>query len=106
MEIINLTPHSINIMLGEESIILPPSGKVARCKEVSQQVGTLENKVPIVKKVFGEVYDLPDPQEGVIYVVSALVAQAAKRNDVLCPGDPVRDAEGKIVGCQSLCKVI
>lgn len=34
---------------------------------------------------FGQIQDLPEPRPGVLYVTSALVAQAAKRAR-FCPG--------------------
>lgn len=103
---INLTPHEVAIHLTKEEIKrIPPSGIVARCQEKSLNVGTLEG-VPIVKKVFGEVTDLPEPAENTYYITSSLVAQAAKRADVLSPGDPVRDEKGQIIGCRTLCSYV
>jgi hypothetical protein len=55
----------------------------------------------VCRAVFGPVQNLPDPQPGVIYIVSALVAQAAKRADVVSPatGHPLarRDQNGQII---------
>jgi hypothetical protein len=100
--VINLTPHDINVVLENEVVVYPKSGAVARCAETSVVVGTL-NGVPIVKKEFGGVENLPPYQEGTFYVVSALVASAVKRADVVSPGDAVRDENGVIIGCKSLC---
>jgi len=103
--VVNLTPHTINVVCGVE-VAIPASGTVARCREISTPVGEV-NGIPIVTKTFGEVVDLPEPQEDTIYIVSALVAAAAVkagRLDVVSPGDLVRDAEGKIIGCASFCR--
>ena len=56
---------------------------------------------------FGEVDGLPEPQEGTIFIVSALVAQALKgvRNDLVIPDDTVRDEQGRIIGCRALARV-
>jgi hypothetical protein len=104
MKIINLTPHAINL----PGITVPPSGQLARCQETVKTVDQIEVEgavVPVVEKTFGDVTGLPEPVWGTIYIVSALVAQAVRRSDVFCPGDPVRDTEGKIIGCKSLCRI-
>lgn len=60
----------------------------------------------VIRKTYGEVVGLPDPIEGTIYIVSALVAQLTKdRNDLYLPGNIVRDSRGKIIGCLNLCKI-
>jgi hypothetical protein len=103
--LVNLTPHAVTVA----GLTIPPSGTVARCREVSESRGTIEvdgTLVPLVAKWFGEVENLPEPKDDTIYIASALTAQAAwaaGRRDVVCPGDPVRDAEGRIVGAASLC---
>lgn len=99
--IINLTPHQITVC----GRVIEPSGIIARCSEVSETIGTARD-IPIVRKSFGEITGLPDPLEDNIYVVSRIVAEAARRSDVLSPGDPVRDTDGKIIGCKSLCSYV
>lgn len=76
---INLTPHAIVLNSGES---FPPSGQVARV-----QAGYSDfDEQGICSATFGEVTGLPDPQEGVVYVVSGLVAGAVKgRKDVVAP---------------------
>lgn len=56
---------------------------------------------------FGEVEGLPEPQEGTIFIVSALVAQALRgvRDDLVIPDDTVRDEQGRIIGCKSFARV-
>ena len=61
--------------------------------------------VPVVQVQFGEVENLPDAQDGVFLVVSAITANAARdRQDLLIPARMVRDAQGKILGCLALAK--
>lgn len=111
MYIVNMTPHALVFVQGDEVILtIPPSGEVVRCIEQVQQHGQFRTdegiSVPRVSKSLGELQGLPETAFATIYVVSALAAQAAfkaGRTDVFCPGDPVRDAKGKIVGCRSLC---
>lgn len=53
----------------------------------------------------------PAPREvAVYYVVSSLAAQAAARSgratdDLLVPGEQIRDDAGRIIGCRSLARV-
>jgi len=101
---VNLTPHTINVV-GDVAMAIAPSGTLARCQEVSTPVGNIDG-VPLVSKTFGAVEGLPEAQDGTIYIVSALVLAALKgsgRTDVVCPGDPVRDEAGRIIGCRSFC---
>lgn len=103
--LINLTPHEIRIIHEDQEVVIQPSGTIARC-QVEQRVIGFVNGIPFYKASYGQVENLPDPQEGVIYVVSALVAQAVPdRNDVLIPFDSIRDQNGKIVGCKALAHV-
>lgn len=89
MKLTNLTPHTINI----NDLALAPSGQVARVKVEQVQGGDLDldgQAVPVVVNSFGQVEGLPDPQEGVAYLVSGLVLQALEaqgilRGDVFAP---------------------
>lgn len=108
MELVNMTPHPLHIVVGDVTLDVPPSGELARCHEVMVPRGTITVEgveIPLIAKKFGAV-QVPPPRPGTIYVVSALAAQAAwalGRTDVVCPGDPVRDHQGQIVGVRALC---
>lgn len=80
---INLTPHIIRMNDGREY----PTEGVAR---VTTSYTEFEND--IAKVIFGDIVGLPDPQDGVVYIVSALVAQAADRSDVVSPATGHPDA--------------
>ena len=100
----NLTPHDVNIILPDGEILtIQASGKVARVGSHVEQIGNI-GAIPVVKTVFDtNVTDLPDPQDGVIYLTSTLVAQAVPdRDDVLVPADLRRDDAGRIIGCGAL----
>lgn len=101
--LLNLTPHTLNLVLPDGSIkAVAPSGTVARCASSSAPAGEFEG-VPLNRTTFGQVEGLPEPQDGVLLVVSALVRQAVPhRADVASPGDLVRDADGNVVGCKGL----
>lgn len=105
--IINLTPHALVIVGADGAQVrrIEPSAPAARCTEERVSAGCVDG-IPLIRKRFGQVVDLPEPKDGVLYIVSALAALGAwaqGRADVVCPGDPVRNAEGQITGCKSLC---
>jgi hypothetical protein len=91
-----------------EQVTVPPSGAVARVAERMESLGEIVVEgvvVPVVKRSFGEVGGLPGPEPGVLYVVSALVAEAAwrvGRSDVVGLADFVRDEQGRVVGARAL----
>jgi len=105
-KIVNLTPHALRISTAGGVLVLEPSGAVARCAEQREnalplRVGGVEIVVSAVS--FGAAEGLPAPEEGVVYVVSALVLAAVPdRADVFAPGPAVRDVEGRVIGCMGL----
>lgn len=114
MNIVNLTPHALNIACKRGSnLVIEPSGPAARLREEVLFQRTLTptrgwgeyREIAVSVKATTEIVNLPEPVEGTCYVVSALVAKAAVeqgRDDVLCPGDLVRDEKGVVVGCNGL----
>ena len=108
MEIINLTPHALTFV-GESSLVVKPSGQVARVACRTVQVGSVSCggiDIPLTATEYGEVEGLPEPSENTIYIVSLLVAQRCReRRDVFIPNESVRDEQGRIVGCRSIGRV-
>lgn len=105
-EFINLTPHILNIIAADGSTIynIAPEGNdnIARVSSTSNIVGTI-NGINVSRQTFGKVMGLPDAQNGVVYIVSRMVKdRVPDRNDVMVPGAPVRDSEGKIIGANGL----
>jgi hypothetical protein len=125
MEVINLTPHALNVYLSHQAVregqavsategtkpaLTIPSTGFARAKEIVEQLAPLnlgDIELPVNRKAYAPIVDgLPEAQEDTIYVVSFLTAQAVPdREDVFFPGDAVRDAAGKIMGCVGLSRV-
>ena len=113
MRIINLTPHTLNLHGTDASsplaalvVNVPPSGTIARltvsrtaCGEVVANGGV---RLTVSRATFGEIAGLPVPEAGTVFVVSALVAEAAKRADVFSPGELVRDEAGVVTGANGL----
>ncbi|MBT9252153.1 MAG: hypothetical protein KM296_00355 [Brockia lithotrophica] len=106
MKVVNLTPHALNLVSseGETVATIPPSGVVARVSTQKEKVCEITVNgapVPVQQTKFGKVTGLPDPEPGVLYVVSLPVAQALpEREDLLVVDDLVRDAEGRVVGAR------
>lgn len=103
MKIMNLCPHAIHIHTNFGRISIEPSGEVARLEEITKPVYLLDEAIPIVSKAYTQVTGLPDPEAGMIYLVSMLIRNAfPNRSDLLSPGDAVRDEKGVIIGCTNL----
>ena len=105
MAIINLTPHAVTVFVPgvrDEVFSFPPDGRVARVSSVDTDAGAHDD-IPLVRTAFGEVVDLPEPQDGVVFIVSALVRSAVPdRKDVASPGTLIRDDKGAVIGCTKL----
>ena len=108
MKLINCTPHAVTVVLESGTLEIEPSGIIPRCTQTSEQIGTVDiegKTIPVIKTVFGEVFDLPEKQDDTFLIVSMLVASAAQRDDLLIPADIIRDDKGRIIGCKSLARV-
>ena len=106
MKLRNFTPHNVVIVINESTKIVIPSDGIARVTETKTASTSIDVDGAIIETFissFGEVENLPPQEEGVMLIVSALAADAAKgRDDLLVPGELVRDDGGNIVGCKSL----
>lgn len=103
--IINLTPHAVNLYAADGSVRTFESSGVARAAQTVQEMGELDG-VRLVRVAYGAPVGLPDPQDGTLYIVSALLVSAARQSgrtvsDLLTPADTVRDTDGKIIGCRA-----
>lgn len=105
MNIINLTAHTINVILEGKEIAYPSQG-LARVKTEEKEINKI-NDIPVVKTVYTTVEGLPEQQENTVYLVSTLVLQALKANgierpDCLAPNTglsgAIRNEAGQIVG--------
>lgn len=101
MEIVNLTPHPLNIHLPSGEVkTYEPTGEVARVKTSSRQGGEVDG-CPLFVTEYGDVEGLPPPQEGVRFVVSRMIAAACpERTDLLVPSGLVRNEAGQIIGAK------
>ncbi len=110
MNFINLTPHVVRIRLDasteaafvEGDIEVAPTAPAARIDQVRSQIATIDG-IPVFRSEMGELQNLPNPQDGVIYIVSMPACQVANqrldRGDVVSPdsspqGGGVRYGDG------------
>jgi hypothetical protein len=97
MELKNLTPHAL-VVAGRT---IEPSGVVARVSVSFEDAGSVDG-IPVVSQVFGQVEGLPEPQEGVAFIVSGMVLATIKgRADVFAPDTgptAIRNEKGHIIG--------
>lgn len=93
MKYINCTPHPIVLNNGT---VYSPSGNVAR---VSTSFSTIVNNECSV--VYGDLENVPAPEDNTKYIVSAMVLAASNRTDLVAPAtghpDTVRNEKGWIV---------
>lgn len=95
----NYTPHTVRLMSDATTTVAEyPSLGVAR---VATKVADTDTEY--VKTVaYGAVEGLPDPEEGTLYIVSALVRAASERKDLVSPAtgpkEAFRNTEGQIIG--------
>lgn len=113
MTLINLTPHPIALYGPRRTLedgpaeIIPPSGKVARVATIELGTGLSKHSGRSHELVeYGHVHDLPLRAEGTDYIVSLVVALACHRDDLLAPFVEVRNADGTMVGCRFLQRVV
>lgn len=93
---VNLTPHKVVLNDGRS---FDPVGTTARVA-----VTMTDFVDDVCDQVYGDVVDLPMPKEGVVYIVSAMVLNAAKaagRKDCVAPAtghkQTIRNEAGQIV---------
>ena len=104
MKVINLTPHYVNICDKWGNIIktYETMGK-DRAARVSHGYETIDiiDGVPISIRQNEHLINLPDPEEGVMYIVSNIVLDYCRdRVDLLAPVKQVK-VDGRVIGCRS-----
>ena len=132
MKIINRTPHDIRIIgkdkngfatspfptakeitrtwpKGKSDWVLSETHEPIRLNSTQVKVGEVRDMVGVTFDVKQVVYgesNLPDYEEGVYHIVSALVANAyPERKDLLMVNETIRGDDGRIIGCKSFAVV-
>lgn len=110
MQIVNLTPHTLNMVTGDVGTDIPSSGLARVTPSPDMDLGTIEvNRVSIplyATSMSGAVTGLPEPHDGVMFVVSRQVYDACpNRTDLLITHQAIRDG-GRIIGCAAFAQPI
>ena len=106
MKLVNLTQHTITLHGVGGAITVAPSGDVARLAVTRVELDAVHVDgvaLSVNRPTIGAVTGLPPPDDGVVYIASAMVAEAVRRRDVLSPGELIRDGAGVVVGAKGLC---
>ncbi len=106
-KVVNLTGHDVTLVQwNDERYTLASDGslRVYSNMQATGYVRVEEVEVPLLEIVEQRV-NLPDVVDGVLYVVSGIVAAKARRRDFLVPSRVVRDSSGRAVGCRALARV-
>jgi len=103
----NTTPHPIDLITPIGSTIKIPAAKEPlRLAEARGRVEDIAPGISINQVRYSlKGADIPIPQSGVYYIVSAVVASRISREDFLIVDETVRDEEGKIIGCRAFAKI-
>jgi hypothetical protein len=76
MKLRNFTPHTIELN----------SGEIFASEGLARVSATFTTPIEgVCEQVFGEVTGLPEPQVGVLLIVSAMVLSASNRSDLVAP---------------------
>ena len=112
MRFVNLTPHEVTLIRDDSTkITVEPSGTICRLETENDPTPQLTlSGIPVhTVPVYTEVSNLPDPENGTVYIVSLLVIQNinySERQDVVAPDtgpeSSVRDENGRIIGVKKL----
>jgi len=116
--IVNLTPHDVSILEPEAflykgvkprvRVTYPPAGFVARANYdttlVENVIDQFGNLVSVTKTRYRISKPLPPPQEGVLYIVSKVIADIlyGTRDDLRIVSGKLYDTEGRIIGVRGL----
>jgi hypothetical protein len=97
MKIVNMTPHAI-VVDGLSHMVYEPCGTVARLDYESEELYALNGNIVERNVLVG--HNLPEPVEGTLLIVSAVVLSAfPNRNDLIAPNTnkAKRNDKGHIV---------
>lgn len=103
IDIINLTPHSIEYLKADGKILKFPSKGQARVRTQDYRSICLGDIRFVNYDSEPSVEGLPEPSHGKLYIVSTVVQTALKnrRDDLLSPCMIEKDRDGNILCCRA-----
>lgn len=102
MEVINLTPHNVDICDEDGNIIktYEASGQIARLAQRAEVIEYIDG-IPVKVSRDRRITGLPMPHKGVTYIVSNIILNACRdRMDLIAPATKFYDGN-RLVGCTS-----
>lgn len=104
-EIRNHTPHDLTVTARGRTRVYKRCDPEVRVTENPLDGGTLDG-FPVQIVGMGEVKNLPEPEEGVAFLVSMFTCQRAPhRRDLFYPHPQLRDKGGNIIGAAGFAQV-
>ena len=112
MKFINLTPHPVVLSNGTLKMtfardIHTPTARVeltTETKNIECEIAPgMTLSLPVTTVTKSKIMNLPAPKEGVMYIVSSMVATYANRPDVIAPNTDAtctRDSQGRVISVQ------
>lgn len=106
VKLINLTPHEITVMW-DSGVRRFPSQGVARVDDLAADSDSIDG-IPVVSVSPFDIYGLPEEEEGTVFIVSRILAQAlvGEREDLVFPFGEIRDDRGRIEAVRSLARFV
>jgi len=103
MQFINLTRHEINE--ATTGMTIPVSGIEARVNNPTSYLGPIKGVPVFTDNTEAVIIGLPEPVEGVVYIVSNLVLNFCKdRPDVYGVGATIRSDDRQVIACRGFRK--
>ena len=106
MRLVNLTPHRVNLYVGDSALQYYFAAEPARVEVTTEQIATVPTHlgaVPLRVTRQSVLVGIPEAQPRTLFIVSRMVAEAARhRGDLVYPEQVVRSASGTILGARSL----
>lgn len=111
--LVNLTPHPLVLLCVTGTQRVHQSGNIARVRHEQVPLDPVAG-IPVFTTAYKDIEGLPEPQDGVTFIVSSLIQHALKqrgidRPDVLSPGTGPNDSAvkeaGRIVAVTRLVKI-
>jgi len=109
-DIVNLTPHPIDLHMDGDVITLGPVKSPPRLPERSETNESLlitGRSLPLrTIRYADDPIDLPPAKPHRLLIVARVIAeQCSDRADLVVPTDLVRDGDGRVIGCRALARI-
>jgi len=108
MRFINLTGKKLKVVSsdGNDMMYIEPNNEFpAPYVKVSYKILETVDGIDICETKKSVVSFLPAPNEGVYYIVSKIVAEVARRTDLIVPDKILKNGDGVVLGCRCFSKV-